>query len=101
MAVIHKNLTGDEAIHPARYVQSSDPGAVGEGKEWIDTTSGSSIDTGYLVKIRAVGNAAWTTLLDLSTALAAKLSKSVVTTKGDILAATASATIARVGVGTD
>lgn len=36
---IHKNLTGDEAIHQAAYIQSSDPGAVGADKLWIDTTT--------------------------------------------------------------
>ena len=93
MAVIHKNLTGDEAIHPSRYVQSSDPGAVGAGKEWIDTTSGSTIDTGYLLKIRNGANSAWTMLLDLATALGGYLKAS------NNLSDLGSATTARTNLG--
>ena len=35
---LHKDLTGDAAIHPAAYVQTDDPGAVGAKKLWIDIT---------------------------------------------------------------
>jgi hypothetical protein len=101
MAVIHKNLTGDEAIHPATYVQTGDPGAVGDDKLWIDKTTGSNFGGGWLLKLRGTSNSAWATILDLVTTLAGYVTKATVTTKGDLLAATASATIARVGVGAD
>lgn len=35
----HSTLTGADAIHQASYYQSSDPGAVGAGKDWWDTTA--------------------------------------------------------------
>jgi hypothetical protein len=101
MAVIHKNITGEEAIHPAAFVQTSDPGAVGDDKLWIDQTTGTTLTTGWLLKLRGTSNSAWATILDLVTTLAGYITKATVTTKGDILAATASATVARVGVGTD
>jgi hypothetical protein len=66
----HKNLTGDEAIHQIMYVQSSDPGAVGAGKFWLDTTGGASLDNGAILKQRDGTNTGWTTRCDLS-ALAA------------------------------
>lgn len=101
MAVIHKNLTGDEAIHPSAYIQSADPGAVGADKQWVDTTSGSSLASGWLLKFRNAGNAAWTTALDLLTTLASYVTKATLTTKGDLYVATASATVTRLGVGTN
>jgi hypothetical protein len=72
MAVIHKNLTGDEAIHPATYVQTGDPGAVGDDKLWIDKTTGTTLTTGWLLKLRGTSNSAWATILDLLTTLALK-----------------------------
>lgn len=101
MAVIHKNLTGDEAIHPSSYVQSSDPGAVGANKQWLDTTAGTSFTAGLIWKIRNAGDTAWTTLLDLVTVLAGYVTKATWTTKGDILVATAASTPARVAVGSN
>ncbi len=44
-------------IHGAGYMQDDDPGAVGAGIQWIDTTGG-----GYLLKIRNAGNSGWETL---------------------------------------
>jgi hypothetical protein len=51
---LHKNLTGEVAIHQSAYVQSSDPGAVGALKAWIDTTT-----TPALHKVRNSANTAW------------------------------------------
>lgn len=53
--VLHKNLTGSDAVHPAAFVQSSDPGAVGANLIWIDTTTGPP----YTLKLRNVANTAW------------------------------------------
>lgn len=53
--IIHKNFTGAEAVHPAAYVQSSDPGTVGANKFWIDTTTGPP----YVLNLRNSANTAW------------------------------------------
>lgn len=53
--VLHKNLTGADAVHPAAFVQSSDPGAVGPNLQWIDTSSGPP----YTLKLRNAANTAW------------------------------------------
>lgn len=52
---LHKNLTGADAVHPAAFVQSSDPGAVGPNLQWIDTSSGPP----YTLKLRNAANTAW------------------------------------------
>lgn len=54
-------------------------------------TSVSATELGYLDGVTSA----------VQTQVDAKIAKSVATTKGDLLAATASATVARVGVGTD
>jgi len=36
----HKTLVGTE-LHVPGYLQSGDPGAVGTGKYWIDTSAGA------------------------------------------------------------
>jgi hypothetical protein len=56
---IHREMTGDEAIHPAAYVQDADPGSVGEDRMWIDTTGST-----YVIKVRNVTNDGWTTIYD-------------------------------------
>lgn len=53
--VLHRNLTGADAVHPAAFVQSSDPGAVGANLIWIDTTTGPP----YTLKLRNSSNTAW------------------------------------------
>lgn len=53
---VHKDITGDEAIHPAAYVQSSDPGAVGAYRLWIDTSVTPAIS-----KYRNAGDTDWVT----------------------------------------
>lgn len=101
MAVIHKNLTGDEAIHEIMYVQSSDPGAVGANKFWLDTTGGATFEAGAVLKQRNGADSGWTTRHDWATAIASYVAKATWTTKGDLLAASAASTPARLGVGTD
>jgi hypothetical protein len=51
----HRNLTGSDAVHPAAFVASSDPGAVGADKFWVDTSSGPP----YALKKRNAANSAW------------------------------------------
>lgn len=102
----HSKATGNDAVHPATYVGSSDPASpdtsvTADNKLWIDTTTGTTFATGWLLKIRATSNTVWTTILDLATTLAGYITKATVTTKGDIIAATASATVTRLGVGTN
>jgi hypothetical protein len=57
---LHKNLTGADAIHPAAYVQSTDPGAVGAAKLWVDTSSGAGTAASpYPLKKRNAGDTGW------------------------------------------
>jgi hypothetical protein len=63
---IHSQLTGASAIHPIWFAQSGDPGAVGAGKLWLDTTIGANIETGAILKERNGANSAWTTRIDIS-----------------------------------
>lgn len=56
MAIEHSAST---QIHKGRYIQSSDPGAVGAGVEWLDTTNSP-----YIHKKRNAGNTDWDTVLD-------------------------------------
>jgi hypothetical protein len=52
MAVVeHRDAT---QIHKGRYIQSGDPGAVGAGVEWLDTTT-----TPALHKKRNAGDSGW------------------------------------------
>ncbi len=55
----HSTLTGADAIHQASYYQSSDPGAVGAGKDWWDTTA----DPPTLYR-RNADNDGWLTVVD-------------------------------------
>lgn len=52
----HKNIIGADAVHPAAYIQTADPGAVGAGKAWLDTTGGAGA---YVLNIRNTGDTAW------------------------------------------
>ena len=54
----HKNQTGAN-LHVPGYQQSSDPGAVGAGKYWVDTTSGTGL---WVLKARNAGDSGWETL---------------------------------------
>ncbi|MFW6173859.1 MAG: hypothetical protein ACOC5T_08955, partial [Elusimicrobiota bacterium] len=51
----HKNLTSTD-LHVPGYIQDSDPGEVGSGILWIDTSGGS---TNWSVKIRNSTDTAW------------------------------------------
>lgn len=55
----HRNLE-DEELHKPGYIQSTDPGAVGFGKVWIDTSGGSGA---WVFKIRNADDDGWETLL--------------------------------------
>jgi hypothetical protein len=51
---VHRDMTGDELHDPYHYKQSSDPGAVGAGRYWLDTVKGwlhrrNSADTRWLL----------------------------------------------------
>lgn len=52
---IHKNLTGADAVHPAAFVQATDPGTVGANLWWVDTSSPPP----YLLKLRNATNTGW------------------------------------------
>lgn len=66
---IHKDLTGEKAIHQAAYVQSSDPGAIGAYKDWYDTTSDPAVH-----KVRNADNDGWLTVGVAGASLADHLS---------------------------
>ncbi len=73
----HSKASGNDAVHPATYVGSSDPASpdtsvTADNKLWIDTTTGTTFATGWLLKIRATSNTVWTTILDLAASLALK-----------------------------
>jgi len=51
----HVDLTAPE-VHVPGYVQASDPGAVGAGKLWIDTSSGTGK---WDLKIRNLADDGW------------------------------------------
>jgi hypothetical protein len=56
----HNNLSGAIAIHPAAYVQSTDPGAVGAHKFWMDTSTGAGTRASpYTLKKRNAANSGW------------------------------------------
>jgi hypothetical protein len=53
--IAHKLLTGTN-LHTAGYVQSTDPGAVGAGMLWIDTSGGTGL---WITKVRNATNTDW------------------------------------------
>lgn len=96
----HDELVGADAIHDIMFVQSSDPGAVGAYKFWLDTTGGAALQSGAILKQRNAGDSAWTTRADLSS-LVAGIAATIVDAKGDLIAATAADTVARLAVGSN
>ena len=59
MTIEHKDITGDDAVHPSAFVDSADPGAVGADKHWIDTTGGTGA---WVHKVRNGADSGWETL---------------------------------------
>lgn len=61
--MLHKDIVGDEAVHPAAFKDSADPGAVGAGKFWIDTTTGPP----YILKVRDATDTGWEVVGSIAT----------------------------------
>lgn len=54
----HKLITTTD-LHVPGYLTSTDPGAVGTGKYWIDTTAGAGL---WVLKVRNAANTGWETV---------------------------------------
>ena len=52
---LHKDFI-DSDLHVASVIGSSDPGAVGAGKQWVDTTDGTGL---WVLKTRNEANTGW------------------------------------------
>jgi len=63
MAVRLHNLATDDDLHVPGYYQDSDPGAVGAGKLWIDTSNGTGK---WITKIRNTSNTDWESILGIN-----------------------------------
>lgn len=87
----HSAITGSDAVHPNDYYQSADPGAVGPGKSWKDTTNSPPVQNR-----RNVTDTGWDLILDPSTFTL----KSTLTALGDMYYASAASTPARVAPNT-
>gem|GEM_PF-2899167 len=53
--LIHSNLSGTE-LHVPGYQQATDPGAIGAGKYWVDTSGGAS---SWVLKVRNDADTGW------------------------------------------
>lgn len=95
MSKYHHDLVGSEAFHDIMYVQSSDPGAVGAFKFWLDTTASANLQGGAVLKQRNPANSSWTTRADL-TSLTGAVS-SVFGRTGAVVAAEADYTLDKLG----
>ena len=84
-----------QSIHMGAYIQSSDPGAVGAKVLWIDTTSG------YVLKKRDDANTGWDTLSGDLSAAGTGINETILDAKGDLIAASAADTAAKLTVGAD
>lgn len=84
----HQNLTGAAAAHPPWYSQSTDPGAVGAGKAWVDTSTAVP----YQLKKRNAANSAWENIGVISSIT------DPTTTRGDLIVRDVSA-LGRFAVG--
>ena len=60
MATTHSAMTGSE-LHVPGYAQAGDPGAVGGGKQWIDSSAGTGK---WALKIRKEDDLGWETVYD-------------------------------------
>jgi hypothetical protein len=75
MSINHKNIT-EADLHPFAVISASDPGAIGAGKGWIDTTSG------FVLKKRNSGNSGWDIISNVTTG--SKLSVFAATTSSEL-----------------
>jgi hypothetical protein len=53
----HSQQTGASAVHPSAFIQSTDPGAVGANKFWVNTTTAAGV-----LNRRNSTNTAWVTV---------------------------------------
>jgi hypothetical protein len=97
MGLTAHNLSED--VHRAMYVQASDPGAVGARIFWLDTTAGDTIPTGAILKKRDTADTGWDTVLEAADLGGSGIAETLLDAKGDIIAATAADTAARVAIG--
>jgi len=56
MADVQHNTQDTTNLHKPGYVQASDPGAIGAGKLWIDTSAGTGL---WVTKIRNATDDGW------------------------------------------
>jgi hypothetical protein len=121
----HSSYTTAADLHPPAVVSESDPGAIGAGKAWFKESTGeykirNAADSGW-VPLNAAGAAPtgaaggvlggtypnpsfaadMATQAELDAVAAASIAKAIVDAKGDLIAATAADTVARVAVGSD
>jgi len=60
--IIHSHIQDASLMHqPFNYVQSADPGAVGAGLFWLDTTN-ANIDSTVTLKWRNDANDGWVSI---------------------------------------
>ena len=57
--VEHKNLDTTE-LHIPGYVQAGDPGAVGAGTFWVDTSGGTGL---WVLRVRNATDTNWETIV--------------------------------------
>lgn len=74
--LFHPNLVAPVAIHPASFVQTTDPGPAGPDKLWLDTSLGTSSQL-WILKKRNAANTGWDTLTPQPSAVGQILSISV------------------------
>ena len=56
----HNDLIEPQAVHPAAYVSSSDPGAVGAHKFWVDTSqTNGTVGSPFILRKRNASNTSW------------------------------------------
>jgi hypothetical protein len=60
---IHSEMIEPRAIHPASFVDTTDPGAVGARKLWIDTSRGLNA---YVLYLRSDDNTTWIPIVSTS-----------------------------------
>ena len=58
ITIFHKDLVTAD-LHVPGYLQDTDPGAVGAGKYWIDSSAGVGL---WILKVRNTTNTSWEVL---------------------------------------